>query len=273
MRTRDTQETLTKRTALKPSTDFSFPFARRARLRFPRRRRTYGSFLFSQFFCIASTGIPCRGFIRRGVDECCAREETVRVRERDETRRDESARFRSFDQKFFRRVLIKTLFLTKDFLRNIFLKISLFLSSNWNRALTPHKAQSDARTHAALLTSVARRARDAAPHDDHGFVVRSSDFSICVEQTWEESSGKTSAMSHHKGEKSGNDIFPQRPLRGHLEPVLRRGHGEVLETDFGEGEREETRDSRRSRSFRTGEIHLSTCLSFRTGIAGREWRC
>ena len=41
---------------------------------------------------------------------------------------------------------------------------------------------------------------------------------------------------------SGNDIiFPQRPLRGHLEPVLRRGHGEVLETDFGEGEREETR--------------------------------
>ena len=132
--------------------------------------------------------------------------------------------------------------MTKEFLRNIFLKISLFLSSNWNRALTPHKAQSDARTHAALL-SVARRARDAA-HDDHGFVVRSSDFSICkTEQTWwEESSGKTFAMSHRTGEKSGNDIFPQRPLRGHLEPVLRRGHGEVLETDFGEGEREETRD-------------------------------
>ena len=82
MRARDMQETLTKRTALKPSTDFSFPFARRARLRFPRRRRTYGSFLFSQFFCIASTVIPCRGFIRGGVDECCAREETVCVRER-----------------------------------------------------------------------------------------------------------------------------------------------------------------------------------------------
>ena len=40
--------------------------------------------------------------------------------------------------------------------------------------------------------------------------------------------------------ESGNDIFPERPLRGHLEPVLRRGHGEVFETDFGEGEREET---------------------------------
>ena len=39
-------------------------------------------FLFSQFFCFASTVIPCRGFIRGGVDECCAREETVCVREK-----------------------------------------------------------------------------------------------------------------------------------------------------------------------------------------------
>ena len=143
MRARDMQETLTKRTALKPSTDFSFPFARRARLRFPRRRRTYGSFLFSQFFCIASTVIPCRGFIRGGVDECCAREETVCVRERrvcERERRDESARFRSFDQKFFRRVLIKTLS-TKEFLRNIFLKISLFLSSLESRVDTPQSAR------------------------------------------------------------------------------------------------------------------------------------
>ena len=51
MRTRDTQETFTKRTALKPSTDFSFPFARRARLRFrdDDDERTALSFFLNSF--------------------------------------------------------------------------------------------------------------------------------------------------------------------------------------------------------------------------------
>ena len=51
MRARDMQETLTKRTALKPSTDFSFPFARRARLRFrdDDDERTALSFFLNSF--------------------------------------------------------------------------------------------------------------------------------------------------------------------------------------------------------------------------------
>ena len=81
MRARDTQETLRKRTALKPSTDFSFLLLA-ARASVFRDDDEVRLFLFSQFFCFASTVIPCRGFIRGGVDECCAREETVCVGEK-----------------------------------------------------------------------------------------------------------------------------------------------------------------------------------------------
>ena len=91
MRARDTQETLRKRTALKPSTDFSF-LSLAARASVFRDDDEVRLFLFSQFFCFASTVIPCRGFIRGGVDECCARGEKVRVCVRE--RRDERVCFR-----------------------------------------------------------------------------------------------------------------------------------------------------------------------------------
>ena len=94
MRARDTQETLRKRTALKPSTDFSF-LSLAARASVFRDDDEVRLFLFSQFFCFASTVIPCRGFIRGGVGECCAREETVCVGEKSVgERRDERVCFR-----------------------------------------------------------------------------------------------------------------------------------------------------------------------------------
>ena len=89
-----------------------------------------------------------------------------------------------------------------------------------NRALTPHKAllKRCTLTHAALLSKVARRARDAAAHDDDdqngGFVVQSSsDFSICkTEQTWweESSKGKTFAIvsSSYRRKKRERHLSP-----------------------------------------------------------------